>query len=410
MTTATEPRTTTTDPKMRLLTPAFLAVSFAALAYFVADGMALPIYPTYVHGPLLADDVALGMVFGAFSVTALVLRPWAGATADRVGRRPLLIGGAALFAVGMLGHLVAFTVPLLIVTRLVLGAAEAFFFVAALTVVSDLSPEDRRGEALSYASLSIYGGVALGPLIGELVLGEDRFAAAWLAAAAMAGVATLLAWRVPETRPEQSEAEIVAAASVLGWRRFIHPLAVIPGLVVLAGTWGMGGFFAFVKRYGESIGMDAAAPVFFVFAAVVIGLRAGLPWLPDRVGRRRVTGVGLISEAVGLTVIGLFPGVVGLMVGVALFAFGVAFLFPALVSMAVGRVPAAERGSLVGTMSAFIDLGFGLGPVVLGFIAVSAGYPATFLVSAASAVVGLVVLLILLPAGQPVTAREVAQV
>jgi hypothetical protein len=63
-------------PSERLLTPAFLLVAAATLAYYIAGGIVLPITPRYAEGPLGADPVQVGLVVGAFSVTAIVLRPW----------------------------------------------------------------------------------------------------------------------------------------------------------------------------------------------------------------------------------------------------------------------------------------------------------------------------------------------
>ena len=77
----------------RLVTPAFVLISLATLAYFVAVGVVLPVLPLYVRGPLGGGDVSVGVTVGAFSVTALLVRPWAGRLADRRGRRlPMLIG------------------------------------------------------------------------------------------------------------------------------------------------------------------------------------------------------------------------------------------------------------------------------------------------------------------------------
>ena len=82
--------------------------------------------------------------------------------------------------------------------RALLGAGEGFFLVAALAAASDLAPPDRRGEALSFLSLSLYLGIAIGPLIGEAVLGDGDFALVWLVTAAIAGVAVVLV--VPDPR------------------------------------------------------------------------------------------------------------------------------------------------------------------------------------------------------------------
>jgi MFS family permease len=372
------------------MTGPFLALAGASLVYFIADGLTLPIYPVFVGGPLAGDDAALGVVFGAFSVTALLLRPWAGSFADRRGRRPLLIGGAVVLVVAMLGHLAATTVELLIVMRLLLGASEAAFFVAAFTMASDLADEDRRGEALSLVSLSLYAGIAIGPLIGEAVLGEDRFALAWIAAAGLAVAATVVALRVPETRPAPEPGSVTQPPSH-GYR-FIHPGGIVPGLIVLAGTWGMAGFFVFAKPYGEGLGLPAVAPLFLLYAGIVIAIRAVMPWAPDRFGGRRLGMAALVAIITGLTVMGLVSSPVGLYLGTAIMALGVAFLPPAILTMAQAGVPALERGTLIGTASAFIDLGFGAAPVILGVVAGGSGYPMTFLVSAVIGALGLALL------------------
>ena len=375
------------------MTGPFMALAAASLVYFIADGLTLPIYPVFVAGPLAGDDAQLGIVFGAFSVTALLLRPWAGTFADRRGRRPLLIGGAVVLIVAMLGHLAATTVELLIVMRLLLGASEAGFFVAAFTMASDLAPEDRRGEALSLVSLSLYAGVAIGPFIGELVLGQDRFALAWIAAAALAVVATLVALRVPETRPTSEPGKSGKIAPPPTHRyRFIHPGGIVPGLIVLAGTWGMAGFFVFAKPYGEGLGLPAVAPLFLLYAGIVIAIRAVMPWAPDRFGGRRLGLAALVAIITGLTVMGLVSSPIGLYLGTAVMALGVAFLPPAILTMAQVGVPALERGTLIGTASMFIDLGFGVAPVILGIVARGSGYPMTFLVSAVIGAIGFALL------------------
>ena len=87
-----------------LLTPPFVAVALAALAYFTGDGILIAALPRYVAGPLGGGNIAVGVVVGAFSVSAFILRPWAGGFGDRRGRKPLMLAGAALFAVSVLGY------------------------------------------------------------------------------------------------------------------------------------------------------------------------------------------------------------------------------------------------------------------------------------------------------------------
>ncbi len=150
-----------------LFTRPFVQLALCELAYFAAAGLTIPITPLFAAGPLGANELWVGITVGAFSLSTILLRPWAGRAVDRRGRRPLLIGGALLCAVTLAAHAVTTTLPVLIALRLVLGVAEAFFFVAAFAALADLAPPGRAGEALSFNSLALYLGIALGPVLGE---------------------------------------------------------------------------------------------------------------------------------------------------------------------------------------------------------------------------------------------------
>src|ERR1700710_423272 len=180
-----------------LFTPAFVALTLSDLAYFIAGGALIGVTPFFVVGPLGGDPAAVGLAVGAFSLTTLVLRPLAGRWADRHGRRPLLIGGAALFALLVGGHLLVTGLALLVALRLLLGAAEALYFVAGFAALADLAPPGRAGEALSYNSLALFLGIATGPSIGQALLAFGGFPLVWAGIGSLLLLATVLAARVP---------------------------------------------------------------------------------------------------------------------------------------------------------------------------------------------------------------------
>ena len=368
-------------PRERLLTAPFLALSASVLAFFVASGLFLPSTPRYTANQLGGDAFAVGLVVGSFSLSSIILRPFAGRWADRRGRRIMLVIGAALQVVAAAGHLAATTVPLMIVMRLLLGAAEAVYFVAAMAAATDLAPEDRRGEAISLMSTSLYLGVAIGPVLSEVLYGAGGFGWIWVAAALISVVAVGLSWVAPETLPPE-------ARSTTAQGPFLHRRGIVPGLLVLCGAWGMGAYFAFLPLLTDQLGIGGAGGYLGLFALVVIGLRlVGARW-PDQFGAARLSGTALGLNALGMIIAGLAPTELGLWVATIIFGAGVAFTFPAIVAMAVQGVPADERGAVVGTTGVFLDVAFGLSPAILGLLAGAAGYPSTFLVSSVIAAVG----------------------
>ena len=367
----------------RLVTPAFIGLGLAALAYFFADAVLIPTLPVYVSGPLGGGDVSVGIVVGAFSVSALLVRPWAGRLADRRGRVVPMVTGAAVFVLSVAGYGFAPSIPTLVVLRVLTGVGEALFFVGAATAMSDLAPSERRGEAMSLFSLSLYVGIAVGSLAGEWTAGLLGFGAASALAAAMGVAALVLAARVGDTRTPEPDASPPSP-------QLIHRGAILPGVLLLAVVWGMAGFLAFVPLYARDLGLPGSSGLLFLFAAVVVAIRSLGARPPDRLGPRRATRAALALATLGLAVMGLWRAAPGLLGGTILLAIGVALATPAIFALALDGVPASERGSVMGTVSMSLDVALGLGPASLGLVAAAFGRAGLFLAAAAVAGAGLV--------------------
>ena len=359
----------------RLFTGPFVALAIAEFAYFTSAGMLILVTPLFARGPLGADPVGVGIAVGAFSVTALVLRPWSGRESDRRGRRPLLIAGAILAAAAILAHTVVTDLAVLVVLRLVLGVAEALFFVAGFAMLADLAPRGREGEALSFNSLALYLGIAFGPMLGEILLGIGGFSLAWIGAAALAIVAALLSLRLPVTG---KQADVHPGPMV-----FIHRGVAWPSAGLFTGVAAMAGFLAFVAIYGrDDLAMSSTGPVLLVFGLIVVGCRIAFAKLPDRVPPFRLASAALALIAVGMATTGLVTTQPGLFAGAAMMAVGVAFVTPAFFAAIARGLDPSERGAAFGTVSIFLDLAFGGGPVVLGLIVDAADIPSAFVLAA----------------------------
>ena len=374
-----------TDPvaaPTRLISAPFVLVTASAFAYFSAIGVLVPVLPLYVEGPLGGSDVAVGLTVGAFSFSAALLRPWIGRIGDQRGRRVLVVGGALVVGASVAAYSLATTIPVLIGFRLLTGVGEAALFVGAATAIQDLAPDNRRGEAASYFSVAIYGGLALGPALGEWVLGADRYTSVWVVAALSCAVGAVLAWWTPVGD--------VDGASRRG--RLLHPAALLPGTVLGLSLVGFAGFSTFVPLYVSDIGLDGSSQVFALYAGSVLAMRVLGARIPDAVGPIWTATIALWALAVGLVVMAAWRAPVGLYAGTVVFALGMSLLFPALNVVVVDGAPASERSSAVATFSIFFDLSQGIGALVLGGVVALGGEPAAFVTGAVLCLVGLVVL------------------
>jgi MFS family permease len=203
-----------------LVSSTFLLIVAATFALFTAVGAVVPVLPRYVEGPLGGDAVAIGFVVGTFFVATLLARPLAGRLGDERGRRVVLVGGATVMTAAIAAFPLATNVVSLAVLRFIQGAGEAAFYVGAATAVTDLVPPARRGQAVSYFSGALYAGIAIGPLVGEWVLGDGSFSRVWVLAAGLGAVAAVLSLGLREgPRPVRPGARA----------RLVHPAGLVPG-------------------------------------------------------------------------------------------------------------------------------------------------------------------------------------
>jgi MFS family permease len=369
----------------RVLTRPFALTMLVEFALCVSVGMLLAVVPVYADDELDVGSFGVAVAVAAVSPMVLLCQPLAGRYADRNGRRILIVAGGLLTAFAVAGYVVADSLPVLVVLRLLTGAGEAMVLVGAATMVTDIAPVRRRGEALSIFSLGLWGGLALGPFVGELVLDASGYDLVWLLAASFCLASVLIGFLLPETAPSREPETMYDS-------RLMHRAAIGPGLVLAFTVLGFAGLATFGALYARDLGLEGGGAVFLVFSAVVVATRVFARQAPDRLGPKRTGRIALTLIATGLFTIGIWSVPAGLFLGTVIVAFGHALAFPSLMTLAVNAAPAGERSSVVGTFSAFTELGFLVGALTLGAIASELGYSGVFVVCAFGPLLGVLLL------------------
>jgi MFS family permease len=380
---STSPATTT------VVTAPFLAVVAAGAFFFFGIGVTLPILPRYVQDDLGGSDLMVGVVVATFAFSAVLARPLAGRLGNKRGRRWLMIVGASLTAASLAGYGAVHEEWQLILVRLVTGVGDALFFTGSATLVADMAPPERRGQALSYFSITAYLGQGLGPTLGESVASASGRPWAFVVGGALAGLGALAAVRAPDVRPTLAP---LAPGEEPVRQPLVNRKALGPGAVLGLGLMGFTAFAVYVPLYAPSLGMGGSKFVFLVYAAVVMTVRLVGARLPDRLGVLRTGTIATSSIAAGLVLTALWARPAGLYLGSMVLGVGMALQYPALMAMAVNRATEQERSSVVGSFTAFFDLAGGTGGIVLGTVVSLGGYRAGFLGGAVCALAALALL------------------
>lgn len=376
------------DPVSERARRAILAVAITAIALETALlGLIAPLLPE-IEDRTGAGDAALGFALAAYAIPILFTSIPVGRLADRLGRRPLLLGGLVLTGLGSLLIASSESLGVLLTGRAVQGLGSTASWIAALALVSDLARPGRKGEAIGFALAANSGGAVAGPALGGIVGGEVSFEAPFLLVTAIAGSMFVAGWLIlPRGAPRAAAS--AERPSVL--RTFARREAIVPGAVTIAGASFLGMIdFALPLDLDRRLGTAAATiGLLFALAAALDAVASPLAGRAgDRRGRRPVVilgALGIAASGVGLAAFGSLGGAA---VALALFGVSQSILFAGAVPWLDDAFGAGDRGLAYGGLNLVFAIGYTIGPLIGGALLEGPGADVVYLLVTAVAVAG----------------------
>jgi MFS family permease len=363
----------------------YLVVLATAVLCYAALGTALGILPGYVHS-LGGGAVLVGLAVGAPALTGAAGRPLGGRIADRLGPARVVVFGALLMTLGTIPGFVR-VLPVLIASRLAVGAGEAAMMAATVLWLLRLAGPERRGRALGHVGLANYAGLTVGPPMAEVLSGHSDPARVWAAAAilpVLGAALTALMARGGDRAAHPIEHEGEEDDGDAAWSAFWATLR--PGLGLMLVNVGYVALLSFGALAVTEQRSGIATLVIPVFGASVMASRTILAGVPDRFGAARTLSVSVLFEAGGLAGVSAATSPPTALVALVVMALGQGLAVPSLGLLALASVPPSRHGRTAGAFFAYFDAGVGLGGPAVG-IAARAADPTGALVAAAVAVV-----------------------
>ncbi|MFS0726933.1 staphylopine family metallophore export MFS transporter CntE [Paenibacillus sp. 1P07SE] len=366
----------------------FLRLYALTLCYFSANAILNVIIP--LKGESLgASNTTIGIVMGAYLLTTMVFRPWAGQVIQRHGpvrvlRILLVVNGVALLLyafTGMGGYFFA---------RVLQGVCTAFFSMALQLGIIDALPDKDRSQGISMYSLCSYLPAIFGPLlaVGMWQSELNLFAMAMIAIAVLTGAIgyTAKIERQPEEKEGSSGDHPGTAMRRSMLRLFTHGELRRCSLIMIGASVVFGAVTTFVPLYAPQVTGGSAAIYLMIQAAVVVAARFLLKSRIPSDGRWRPGFVGgtlalMMTSALAIS-FALQAGAVLFYAAAALMGVAQALVYPTLTTHLSFVLPKAERNVLIGLFIATADLGVSLGSIVMGPIADLTGYSSMYLICA----------------------------
>ena len=404
-----------------IFTRDFIVLSLINLTMFFGFQMITVGMPVYV-AQLGADSFTVGVITSIFTITATLVRVFAGAILDRFGRIGTMISGLVIMACMVVSYAIFPIIGVIIGLRVIHGLGWGLGSTATSTISADIIPKRRFAEGMGYFAMTNAVASALAPALSIfLVQGPGALFMLGISAG-FTVLALLLAiadakhlgkrsaeaqgQKPPSPEPRQtpgpqpnSDAGTEAphrqrdgrpSAGAQGGRppqqatptgrldTFFERRALLPSLAMLLVNIGFGAITTFIALHAAAQEVPEITWYFVMYAATTVASRPIIGKIIDRRGYRGPSIFATLCTAVTLALIGISSSLPMFCLAGVLAGLGIGGSMSTFQAMAVATVPPQRRGVATSTYFVFFDLGIAIGSFAAGIVANAMGYTAMF--------------------------------
>jgi MFS family permease len=354
--------------------------------FLVMIGISLvaPIIPLYAR-EFGVSRTAAGALISVFAAARLVFDLFGGVMADRVGARRVMLGGALLVTASSVSAALAPDYGVLLISRFFEGAGTAAFALSAMQYLILTTPKARLGRTIALFQTGLLGGAAIGPIVGGYAAELGDFTTPfWVYAGLGVLVAILAGVFVEGTEPSGIKVSEMyrSAGKLLRNRGFLALLVVTFALFVMRA----GARFTLLPLYaGEELGLGEGqiGQIIAASAIVNVGIVNFAGALVDRVGRRPVLVVGLLLNGLGVAAYAAADTYLALLAVSVVFGLTTTLASIPPPTLAGDLAPPGAEGASIGLYRTAGDIGFIVGPLLLGSIAEQGRFDLGFVLTGA---------------------------
>lgn len=365
----------------RLFNRNFLLVLAGNFLLFFAFFTILPVLPLYMQETYNATHTEIGVVLSLYTVTALIIRPFAGFMLDSLPRRPMQLIFYGAFALIFCTYIIPGGVVLFAILRALHGLIFGFITVANSTVAIDVLHSSRRNEGIGYYGISNNLGMALGPTISFATYNifgsyDALFLCAFIACALGFLMVSLV--KMPQKAQLLSERPKQQPISL---DRFFLVKGIHESITFMLLSFSYGILSTYLAVYArDEVGIEnSTGPFFMLMALGLISARIsnGPHLRKDRV--IQLVTAGMLGLFIGYAIFIFVSNEIIFYASAYILGFSYGMICPTVQTMFVNLAPNNRRSTANSTYLTSWDVGVGIGVVIGGAIADVHSYRAAYI-------------------------------
>lgn len=341
------------------------------------------VLPVFVVQELHGAQSQVGLIMGAFAISAVLSRPGSGRIVDVWSRKTGLSLGALIYCIAPALYTQASSVPMMLGLRFFHGIGIAIYTTAGSVMAADLCPPARRAEGMGYYGMAMNLAMTVGPALGAALVGVIGFTNLFWSSSILAFLSLVLVQLLHEKKHDHMHAHAEGERPPL-----FSKAALFPGFVAMCMTMTFGAVVSFLPLFVQAHQLGNPGIFFTVYSAIVVASRPVSGRMADRFGRSTVIIPGMMCLVVAMITLAYTTTMWGLLWSAVLQGLGFGCVHPAVMALVVDRSTLRERGPALATLMGAFDIGVGLSAIVLGQVLERTNFTTTYLCAAGIALIG----------------------
>ncbi|MBT2637482.1 MFS transporter [Bacillus sp. ISL-39] len=371
----------------KLWTKDFISISLVNFVMMLSMYLLIVTMASYAADAYDASSSMAGLASSIFIIGVLFARLYAGKEVARIGSKRMLIGGVLFFVLITALYLIPSNIYVLLVVRFLHGVGIGFASTATGTIVAQVVPASRKGEGISYFSLSVILSTAIGPLIGLPMISQFGYESMFIFSLVVGVLCLPIALMVKE--PVMDNTAEGAGSRGFSLAKYLEPNALPVSVVMFVIALAYSGTLSFIASFAKEENLtEAGSMYFFVYAMAVLFSRPFTGKLMDAKGANFVAYPAMITFALGMLILSQAHSGAVFLLAAGLIGLGYGNFQSVAQTVAIKMTPPHRMGLATSTFFIMMDIGIGVGPFLLGYMVPDYGYRGLYLAMVPLIIVG----------------------
>ena len=349
----------------------FILICIINCVTYFSQFMTNTLLPRYANS-LGAAATLVGFLSSAFSITALITKPFSSPAVDSLDKKKIMLSGLILIVIANAGYAFAKTYPVLLAFRFLHGCAVGLTVITCLTMASAALPEEKLTSGIAYFSMLQAVASAVGPSLGLKLADSFGYPAAFTVSSVFGAVAALLLFGVNLNESDVKPPFRVNFKTILA----VEAIPAASIMLCLAAAYIT--VSSFLVIYAESIGIERIGLFFTINAIALMTSRPTVGKLAEKFGTAKVLPMAIACYALSLLLISTAKSLLVFLIAAVLLAFGYGACQPLIQALCIKSVPPSRRGAASATSYYGTDFGYILSPLISGVLIDRFGYAVMF--------------------------------